>query len=159
MIVAGSQITLWVATFAFTVAQARYLEPTRFGQLSLALAYAGFLTIFIDFGTSTLLSRMVAQRSGLEDGAVAATLLVRLGLWLVALPLLLLATVLLGYDADLRGAILVLALAALFASFGTAVAAYLQGREEFSLPWLRSSASRSSHLCRPRAWSWSQSHS
>ena len=102
LIVAGSQLTLWVATFAFTVAQARYLEPTRFGQLSLALAYAGFLTIFIDFGTSTLLSRMVAQRSGLEDGAVAATLLVRLGLWLVALPLLLLATVRLGYEADLR---------------------------------------------------------
>ena len=142
MIVAGSQLTLWVATFAFTVAQARYLEPTRFGQLSLALAYAGFLTIFIDFGTSTLLSRMVAQRSGLEDGAVAATLLVRLGLWLVALPLLLLATVLLGYDADLRGAILVLALAALFASFGTAVAAYLQGREEFSLPSLSAVAYR-----------------
>ena len=142
LIVGASQVTVWVATFAFTVVQARYLDPARFGQLALALAYAGFLTIFVDFGTTTLVSRMVAQRSGQEDGAVAATLVVRSALWLVALPALMLGALVLGYDAELRGAILVLAVAALFVACGGAVSAYLQGREEFSLASLSAVAYR-----------------
>ena len=142
LIVGASQVTVWVATFAFTLVQARHLDPARFGQLALALAYAGFLTIFVDFGTTTLVSRMVAQRSGQEDGTVAATLMVRSALWLVALPALMLGTLVLGYGVELRGAILVLALAALFVACGGAVSAYLQGREEFSLASLSAVAYR-----------------
>ena len=125
LIVGTSQLAIWVATFAFTVVQARHLEPSRFGQLSLALAYAAFLTIFVDFGTTTLVSRTVAQRGGREDGLVATTLLIRTALWLAALPVLMLATIFLGYDDDLRGAIVVLAVAALFVAWGGAIAAYL----------------------------------
>ncbi|TMB95066.1 MAG: flippase [Chloroflexi bacterium] len=142
LIVGTSQLAIWVATFAFTVVQARHLEPSRFGQLSLALAYAAFLTIFVDFGTTTLVSRTVAQRGGREDGLVATTLLIRTALWLAALPVLMLATIFLGYDDDLRGAIVVLAVAALFVAWGGAIAAYLQGREEFSLLSLSSVAYR-----------------
>ena len=142
LIVGTSQLAIWVATFAFTVVQARHLEPSRFGQLSLALAYAAFLTIFVDFGTTTLVSRTVAQRGGREDGLVATTLLIRTALWLAALPVLMLATIFLGYDDDLRSAIVVLAVAALFVAWGGAIAAYLQGREEFSLLSLSSVAYR-----------------
>ena len=142
LIVGASQLAIWVATFAFTVIQARYLEPSRFGQLSLALAYAAFLLVFVDFGTSTLVSRTVAQRREQGRGLVAATLLVRSVLWIVALPFLMLVALFLGYDSDLRAAILVLAVAALFVGWGGAIAAYLQGREEFSFPSLSSVAYR-----------------
>jgi O-antigen/teichoic acid export membrane protein len=142
LIVGASHLTVTVATFAFTVLQARYLDPSRFGQLSLALAYAAFLLIFVDFGTSTLVSRTVAQRREEQRGVVAVTLLIRSVLWIVALPFLMLASAVLGYDADLVRAILVLAVATLFVSWGGAIAAYLQGREEFLYPSLSQVAYR-----------------
>ena len=134
LIVGTSHVTVWIATFAFTVVQARYLEPSRFGQLSLALAYAAFLLIFVDFGTSTLVSRTVAQRREEGQGVIAATLLVRSVMWIVALPLLMLVSLVFGYEAELVRAILVLAVATLFVSWAGAIAAYLQGREEFVFP-------------------------
>ena len=142
LIVGSSHISVWVATFVFTVVQARYLDPSRFGQLALALAYAGFLLIFVDFGTSTLVSRTVAQRRDEQQSVIAATLLIRSVLWLVALPFLLVVSLVLGYDADLVRAILVLAIATLFVSWGGAVTAYLLGREEFLFPSLSMSAYR-----------------
>ncbi|HEY3127656.1 MAG TPA: oligosaccharide flippase family protein, partial [Candidatus Limnocylindria bacterium] len=142
LIVGSSHVSVWVATFAFTVVQARYLDPSRFGQLALALAYAAFLLIFVDFGTSTLVSRTVAQRRDEQQNVIAATLLIRSVLWLVALPFLLLVSLVLGYDADLVRAILVLAIATLFVSWGGAVTAYLLGREEFLFPSLSMSAYR-----------------
>jgi len=142
LIVGSSHVSVWVATFVFTVVQARYLDPSRFGQLALALAYAAFLLIFVDFGTSTLVSRTVAQRRDEQQSVIAATLLIRSVLWLVALPLLLVVSLVLGYDADLVRAILVLAIATLFVSWGGAVTAYLLGREEFLFPSLSMSAYR-----------------
>ncbi len=142
LIVGSSHISVWVAAFVFTVVQARYLDPSRFGQLALALAYAAFLLIFVDFGTSTLVSRTVAQRRDAQQSVIAATLLIRSVLWLVALPFLLVVSLVLGYDADLVRAILVLAIATLFVSWGGAVTAYLLGREEFLFPSLSMSAYR-----------------
>jgi len=142
LIVGSSHVTVWTATFVFTVVQARYLDPSRFGQLALALAYAAFLLIFVDFGTSTLVSRTVAQRRDEHQSVIAATLLLRSVLWLVALPFLMLVSAVLGYDADLVRAILVLAIATLFVSWGGAVTAYLLGREEFLFPSLSMSAYR-----------------
>lgn len=141
-IVAASHIAIWAATFAFTIVQARFLEPARFGELSLALAYAAFLAIVVDFGTSTQLSRMVAQRSGDLAGAVAATMLVRSALWVAVLPLVWLASFFLGYDAELRTTIVVLAFAALLIALGGTITAYLQGREDFLLVSLASIAHR-----------------
>jgi O-antigen/teichoic acid export membrane protein len=142
LIVGSSHVSVWVATFVFTVVQARYLDPSRFGQLALALAYAAFLLIFVDFGTSTLVSRAVAQRRDEQQSVIAATLLIRSVLWLVALPFLLVVSLVLGYEADLVRAILVLAIATLFVSWGGAVTAYLLGREEFLFPSLSMSAYR-----------------
>jgi len=132
-IVAVSQLIMWLATLGFTVAQASLLGPARFGQLSLALSYALFLSVVIDFGLGIQLSRMVAQRTGGPD-ALGATILARVVLWLVALPCLWLVTVLLGYERELQLSILVLALSVLFVGIATSIEAYLRGQEEFTLP-------------------------
>ena len=141
-IVAVSYVVMWAATLVFTVAQARYLGPARFGELSLALAYAAFLSIFIDFGLGMQLSRMVAQRVGDQRAALADTMVIRGALWLLAMPGLWLATIWFGYDPELRGAILILAVSVLFTGATSTVAAYLQGREEFLLPSVAAIAQR-----------------
>ncbi|HKW78977.1 MAG TPA: oligosaccharide flippase family protein, partial [Candidatus Limnocylindria bacterium] len=140
-IVAGSHALMWIATLLFTVVQARLLGPARFGELSLALSYALFLTVVIDFGLGIQLGRMVAQRrAGAE--ALGATVLLRTALWAIATPLLMLVTVALGYDAELRLVILVLALSVLLVGVNTSIEAYLRGNERFLLPSLASVAYR-----------------
>ena len=129
---------MWMATLVFTVAQARYLGPARFGELSLALSYAAFLTFVIDFGMSAQLSRTVAQRAGGHEAALAATLAIRGGLWLLAMCGVLVATWVIGYERELRDAIIVLALSTGLLSVSTTIGAYLQGEEEFLLPSIAS---------------------
>ena len=48
-ILAGSQALMWVAAILFTIAQATYLGPARFGELSVALSYAALLAVLIEF--------------------------------------------------------------------------------------------------------------
>src|SRR2546427_1345623 len=82
-IVGGTRLITWLASFAFTIFLARDLGAEAFGQLSLALAYIAFFTIFVDFGLSQHLSRIVAQRSGDPGQAIGAVMLLRAALWLV----------------------------------------------------------------------------
>jgi O-antigen/teichoic acid export membrane protein len=132
-IVGGSHLVMWAATFVFTVAQARYLGPARFGELSLALAYAALFTIVVDFGLSTQLSRLVAQRASDLGKMVGATLVLRVALWLLTLPFALLTASLLGYGQDLREAILILGVSVFFMGLSNTIGAILQGREQFFL--------------------------
>jgi len=132
-IVASSQLLMWLATLLFTIAQAHLLGPARFGQLSLALSYAMFLLVAIDFGLGLQLTRMVAQRAD-RGNALGATIAARCALWAVAAPLLVAASHLLGYDATLQGTIAVLAAATLLVGISTAIEAYLRGHERFLLP-------------------------
>jgi O-antigen/teichoic acid export membrane protein len=141
-ILGASQILMWGAAFAFTIAQARYLGPARFGEFSVALSYAAFLGIVIDFGLGTLLSRMVAQRQAGQSEALAVTMVVRAALWVAGLLPLVLAISLFGYDDELRDAILLLAVYILFVGISTTIAAYLQGHEDFGLAAVAAVAQR-----------------
>ncbi len=141
-ILGASQMLMWTAGIAFTIVQATYLGPARFGELSVALSYAALLTVVIDFGLATQLTRLVAQRATGHDDALAATMVVSGALWLLAMPLVLLVTVLLGYNRELRDTILLLAASVLFIGIASTVAAYLQGREQFLLPAVASVAQR-----------------
>jgi len=137
-----SQIVMWTAGIAFTIVQATYLGPARFGELSVALSYAALLTVVIDFGLAAQLTRLVAQRATGPDGALGATIVLNGALWLLAMPLVLLVTVLFGYSPELRDTILFLAASVLFIGVANTVAAYLQGREQFFLPAVASVAQR-----------------
>ena len=137
-----SQALMWLTAIAFTIAQATYLGPARFGELSVALSYAGLLAVLIEFGLSTQLSRLVAQRASRHEEALAATMLINGALWLLAMPLVVLTTLLLGYGRELRETILLLTVFVLFIGMANTVAAYLQGREQFFLPALASVAQR-----------------
>jgi O-antigen/teichoic acid export membrane protein len=141
-IVVTSQAVMWLTAIAFTIAQATHLGPARFGELSVALSYAGLLAVLIEFGLSTQLSRLVAQRAHRHDEALAATMLINAALWLLAMPLAILMTLLLGYGRELRETIVLLTVSVLFIGMANTVAAYLQGREQFVLPALALVAQR-----------------
>ena len=141
-IMVASQALMWLTAIAFTIAQATYLGPARFGELSVALSYAGLLAVVIEFGLSTQLSRLVAQRARGHEEALAATMLINGALWLAAVPLVVLTTLLLGYSRELRETILLLTVSVLFIGMANTVSAYLQGREQFFLPALASVAQR-----------------
>jgi O-antigen/teichoic acid export membrane protein len=141
-ILAGSQALMWIAAIVFTIAQARYLGPARFGELSVALSYAALLAVVIDFGCEMQLSRLVAQRSSGHVDALAAAMMIRGGLWLLAMPCLVLATLGLGYDRELQQSILLVAVSVLILGISNTIGAYLQGREHFLLPAIASIAQR-----------------
>src|SRR4029078_7115618 len=84
-VVVGGQSARGTASFVFVLAQARFLGPARFGELSLALSYSAFFAIIIDFGVSTHVTRAVAQKNDAGD-VLWPALTVRAGLWLIALP-------------------------------------------------------------------------
>ncbi|HLQ04873.1 MAG TPA: oligosaccharide flippase family protein [Verrucomicrobiae bacterium] len=143
-VVAMAQAITWTATFLFTLAQARYLEPARFGELSLALSYAALLAVVVDFGLSAKVARDVAQRPASARQALMATLVVRVGIWTLAMPAVWATTVLLGYHAELQASILILGGSLLIGGFSASLGAYFQGREEFLVPSLGSIAQRGS---------------
>ena len=130
----ASRVATWIAAFAFTIAQARYLGPGHFGELSVALTYAALLAIVMDFGLGTQLSRMVAQRSPGHEQALAATIAIRAGLWFLGAPALVLVCAALGYGPELQLTILLLAVSVLLVGVSNTVASFLQGHEEFALP-------------------------
>jgi O-antigen/teichoic acid export membrane protein len=141
-ILGASQVLMWLAAIAFTIAQATHLGPARFGELAVALSYAGLLGVLIEFGLATQLTRLVAQRASRHEDALAATMLINGALWLLAMPLVVLATLLFGYSRELRETILLLSVSVLFIGIANTIAAYLQGREQFSLPALASVSQR-----------------
>ncbi|HYR93999.1 MAG TPA: flippase [Methylomirabilota bacterium] len=141
---AVAQAITWTATFLFTLAQARYLGPVRFGELSLALSYAALLGVVVDFGLSTKLARDVAQRPASAGQALVATLVLRVGLWCIAMPFVWASTIALGYHAELQASILILGASLLVGGFASSLGAYFQGREEFLFPSLGSVAQRGS---------------
>jgi len=76
-ILAVSQALMWVAAILFTIAQATYLGPARFGELSVALSYAALLAVLVEFGLGTQLTRLVSQRASGHEEALAATDLIK----------------------------------------------------------------------------------
>jgi len=149
----ASRVATWTAALAFTIAQARFLGPGHFGELSVALTFAALLAIVMDFGLGTQLSRMVAQRTDGHEDALAATMAIRVGLWLLAAPALLLACVALGYAPELRMTILLLAVSVLLVGIANTVASFLQGREQFALPAIAAVA-QGFTAAGSAAWSW-----
>ncbi|HKY50499.1 MAG TPA: flippase [Candidatus Limnocylindria bacterium] len=141
-VLGASQVVMWLAGIAFTIAQATHLGPARFGEFAVALSYAGLLTVLIDFGLAAQLTRLVAQRASRHEDALGLTMLINGALWLLAIPLVVVATLALGYSRELRETILVLAISVLFIGVANTVAAYLQGRERFFIPALATVAQR-----------------
>ncbi len=81
---------------------ARYLGPAEFGNLYLALTFANFGLLFVDFGQGTMLAGEVARAPARAGELLGSALLWRGGTSAAAYFALGLAARLLGYDAPFR---------------------------------------------------------
>ena len=135
-LVAIAQIITLGASFFFTLAQARFLGPARFGELSVALSVSAILTLVIDFGLGSKLPRDVAQRPEAAGQALVASFVVRGAIWVAAVPVVWAATTVLGYGPELQSSVLILSLSVLFSGFAASLVGYFQGREQFVFPSL-----------------------
>lgn len=133
-LVGVAQVLTMIASFLFTVAQARYLGPTRFGELSVALSISAILMLVVDFGLSSKLPRDVAQHPDAASRAVVASFVVRIAIWIAAMPLVWLATTLLEHGPELQASVFILSISVLFTSLASSLASYFQGREQFLFP-------------------------
>lgn len=86
------------AVVSFVVA--RYLQPTRLGELQLVLSFAGLATPLVAMGTATIVMRELVRRPEARDGILASAFVLRLAAATVAIAATLSAAAL--WRDDLR---------------------------------------------------------
>jgi len=124
--------------FVFAMLRLRILSPAGEGSYTFAIAFYTFFEILVRFGLGTLITRDVARDRDHANRYFSNVVALRLKLWLLSLPVLLL--VVLGYSTwgGLTGeearAIALFTGALLFASFSDAVSATFNAYEKMEFP-------------------------
>lgn len=95
-----SQMVSYVLGFFTLMYSARYLGVEGYGTLSLALAFTGIFSVFMDLGLSTLTIREVARDKSLAKNYVANIMFVKLILVLITFTLIIIIVNLLKYDPE-----------------------------------------------------------
>ncbi len=86
--------------FAFALLMLRILQPEGAGQYAFAVAFIGLVEIFTRYGLGTLVTRDVAANRAESNRYLANASILRLYLWLAALPLMALVLALYGWFGD-----------------------------------------------------------
>ncbi len=125
--------------FAFAMLRLRVLSPAGEGSYAFAIAFYGIFEILTRFGLGTLATRDVAIDRSRAQRYLANTIVLRIGLWLVSLPVM--GLVALFYRAVLNQltgaeiqAIALFALALLFANVSDAISAIFNAFEKMEYP-------------------------
>jgi len=123
---------------AFAVYMLPVLGPEGVGKYTYAVVVIGYLDILTNFGLGTLLTREVARNRLSANRYLGNTLVLRIGLWALSLPLL---ALLLGPGAgpmaitpDVAMAILLLSLGLLPSLISGALTSLFQAYERFEHP-------------------------
>lgn len=77
-----------VIDMAFAMLMLRILGPEDAGRYYLAVVVTGWFDILINFGLNTLVTREVAKDRSLADRHLTNSILLRLGIWGLSLPLM-----------------------------------------------------------------------
>lgn len=125
--------------FAFAMLRLRVLSPAGEGSYAFAIAFYGIFEIITRFGLGTLVTRDVAIDRGHARRYLTNTIALRLGMWLVSLPVM--GAVALFYRLALNQltaaevqAIGLFALALLFANISDAFSAIFNAFEKMEYP-------------------------
>ncbi|MBI4302706.1 MAG: oligosaccharide flippase family protein [Chloroflexi bacterium] len=85
----AAQLLNRVIEFGFAIFMLRYLGPENVGKYAFAVVLIGYFLILTDFGLGTLLTREVAKDKAQGNRYLSNTIVLRLGLCLVSVPLIL----------------------------------------------------------------------
>ena len=125
---------------AFAMLMLRLLGPENVGKYSVAVIMVGYLDILTNFGLNALLIREVARAPESRHRYLTGSVLLRLGLWVVAAPLglaiLYLAQGTLGLElgSDTLLVLVVLALALIPSNISTAFSSLFYAFERMEYP-------------------------
>jgi len=124
--------------FAFAMLRLRILAPMGEGRYTFAIGFIGYFEILTIFGLGTLLTREVAKDRGQANRYLNNTVVLRVMLWLAALPLIglgiLLYTRFGGLTRDTATAIVLFALGLFFGNVADALSAAFNAYEKMEYP-------------------------
>jgi O-antigen/teichoic acid export membrane protein len=134
----GTQLVNKAIDFGFAIVMLRWLEAEGIGRYALAIAISGYLEIWSNFGLNALVIRDGAQRPERLGAIGGSSLLLRLALWLVGLPVIGLALVAwrrwLGMPDDALAATILLSLALVPGNVAATYSALFYARERVEVP-------------------------
>jgi O-antigen/teichoic acid export membrane protein len=125
-----SQMVSYVLGFFTLMYSARYLGVEGFGTLSLALAFTGIFSVFMDLGLSTLTIREVARDKSLAKDYVANITVIKIILAIITFILIFIIVNLVGYDQQTMQVVYIIALYTLFTAFSQLFYAVFQAYEK-----------------------------
>ncbi|MDH4138619.1 MAG: oligosaccharide flippase family protein, partial [Anaerolineae bacterium] len=124
--------------FAFAMLRLRILAPMGEGRYAFAIGFIGYFEILTIFGLGTLLTREVAKDRGQANRYLNNTMVLRVMLWLAALPLIglgiLLYTRFGGLTRDTATAIVLFAVGLFFGNVANALSAVFNAYEKMEYP-------------------------
>lgn len=128
-----------VILFAFAMLMYRVLDPEEAGNYYAAITIIGFVDIFANFGLNLLAAREVARAPDEAGRYLTHTTVLRMLMWLLAIPLLAGYIVLTNQSAHPMSdatvmAIALFALALIPSNLNAAVSSIFQAREKMVLP-------------------------
>jgi O-antigen/teichoic acid export membrane protein len=112
-----SQIFTYILAFLTLTYTARYLGVEGFGILSIALAFTGIFTVFLDLGTNTLIVRDIARDNSLAKEYTANTMFLRILLSLITLGSIFLISNIMNYNQEIILIIMIMAVYMIFYSY------------------------------------------
>jgi len=124
--------------FAFAMLRLRILAPMGEGRYGFAISFIGYFEILTIFGLGTLLTREVAKDRGQANRYLNNTVVLRVMLWLAALPLIglgiLLYTRFGGLTRDTATAIVLFTLGLFLGNVANALSAVFNAYEKMEYP-------------------------
>ena len=109
---------------------ARYLGVEGFGTLSMALAFTGIFSVFMDLGLSTLTIREVARNKSLAKEYVSNITLIKIVLSLITLCLIFIIVHLISYNQQTINVIYFITIYTIFTAFSQLFYAVFQANEK-----------------------------
>lgn len=125
-----SQMISYVFGFFALVYAARYLGVESFGILSLAIAFTGIFSVFMDMGLSTLTTRELARKKSDTETYISNITTIKLVLTLINLGLIFFIVQFLGYNQQTITVIYLILFYTIFNNFSIMFYAVFQANEK-----------------------------
>ena len=123
----------FLITFFYVMYSARYLGPTNYGIISLALAYAGVFSILADFGIQKLTIREIAREKETIQSYITNIALMKIILALITYALLATIVYMMSYPVETMQVVWILGVTVVFSSFTQFLNAIFQSFERMEL--------------------------
>ena len=124
-----SQLITWSASIILVAALGRHLGDAGFGNLYLAMAFAGIFVVLVEFGLNQQLVRAVARDRSLASTYLVNSVAIKTILGVVAYVALLVISHLLRYSTETKLTIAIYSVILLFRGLSTALTAVYQACE------------------------------